>query len=82
MMGQAGNDWNPHLKLEYAKMCIRTITARVQAERKRRERSEEDGVIEELNLAITSLEGNNNEKDREELIKYVEELRNRKAHCC
>ena len=80
MMRQAGNDWNPHLKLEYAKMCIRTITEKVQAERKRRERSEEDGVNEELNLAITSLERDINEEEREELIEYVEELRNRKAH--
>ena len=48
--------WNPHLKLDFAKMCIRTVTEKIQAERKRRELNEEDMLNLELQIAITSLE--------------------------
>ena len=68
IMAHASVDWNPHLRLEYAKMCIRTVTEKVQAERKRREKSEEEGVNEELNLAVTALEDNATTEEKEELI--------------
>ena len=79
MFAHAGNGWNPHLKLEYAKMCIRTVVEHTQAERKRKEKTEEEGVNEELNIAVTSLENSPSDKDEAELIDYIEELRERKA---
>ena len=38
MWAHADNGWDPHTKLEYAKMCIRTVGEKLQAERKRKER--------------------------------------------
>ena len=35
-------DWDPHMKLEFAKVCIRSVVEQTQAERKRNEKSEED----------------------------------------
>ena len=29
------DSWNPHVKLEFAKVCIRTVTEKVQADRKK-----------------------------------------------
>ena len=52
MLNQGSASWDPHMKLEYAKMCLRTVAEKVQAERKRREKSEEELLNEELNLAI------------------------------
>ena len=49
-------NWNPHLKLEYAKMCIRTVAEQAQAERKKKELSKEEAVSKELNLAIASIQ--------------------------
>ena len=74
-----GEGWNAHLRLEYAKMCIRTIAERIQAERKKQEKVEEEELSEELNLAIDALAGCQNEGEKEELIEYIEELRNRKS---
>ena len=48
-------DWNPHLKLEFAKMSIRTVAERIQAERKRVEYGEEKNIDEELDTAINKL---------------------------
>ena len=71
--------WDPHTKLEYAKLCIRTVAERLQAERKRREVTEEEEVNEELELSISKLEkGCKNVRERTILIEYVEELRGRK----
>ena len=72
-------DWNPHLKLDYAKMCIRTVVEKVQAERKVREKTEEDYLNVELDIAIKSL-GNRTipALERMELIDLIESLRNRK----
>ena len=55
MINEAPGTWDPHLRLEYAKMCIRTIVERAQAERKIREASEEDLLNTELDLAVKSL---------------------------
>ena len=71
--------WNPHLKLEYAKMCLRTVVEKVQAEQKRKERSEEDYLNEELNLAINSLANSQSPDQSNRLIDYIEELRTQKA---
>ena len=79
MLSQGGAEWDPHMRLEYAKMCLRTVTERVQAERKRREKDEEELLNEELNLAINRLEvlgGASNGKNS--LIEHIEELRAKK----
>ena len=78
MLDQAGDDWNPHLKLEYAKMCIRTISEKVKAESKKKELAEEEEINLELNLAVTSLERTNDNEEKLDLIDYIEELRGRK----
>ena len=71
--------WDPHVRLEYAKMCIRTVGEKLQADRKKKEKSEEEEVNEELNLAIGRLEkGCRTERDTNALLDYVEELRARK----
>ena len=70
------DNWNPHLKLEYLKMCIRTILEKAQADRKKKEKSDEDLLNIELDLAIKSLEKDNvTEHQKAELVELVEDLR-------
>ena len=71
-------DWNPHLKLEYAKMCIRTVVEKVQAECKRSEASEEETLNEELNMAIEQLAIGSAPASNLNLMDYIEELRSQK----
>ena len=42
MLATMPPDWDPHKKLEFSKMCIRTVVEKVQADRKRLEKSEEE----------------------------------------
>ena len=78
MMSMALETWDPHLKLEFAKMSIRTVTERIQAERKLKEKTEEEALNEDLETAIDKLStGLTN--NTASLIDYVEELRSRKA---
>ena len=79
LLQQINPDWNPHLKLEFAKMSLRTVVERIQAEIKKRDKSEEDYLNEELNLAVNALENNSSPQDTVRLIDYVEELRAQKA---
>jgi len=80
LMRQAPEDWNPHTKLEYFKMCIRSTAERAQAERKRAEKSEEDFLNEELEIRITALsEESTPERDKAVLIEHIEDLRARKS---
>ena len=73
------SNWDPHMKLEYIKMCIRTISEKLQAEKKRFEKSEEEQLNEELQISIRALESPlTPDRDKAELIRHVEELRNRK----
>ena len=78
---QTNPEWNPHLKLEFAKMSLRTVVEKVQAERKRRDKTDEEYLNEELNLAVNALESNSNSSPQAtaRLIEYVEELRTQKA---
>ena len=69
--------WNPHLKLEYLKMCIRTIVEKIQAERKSNERNEEELLNAELDLAIKAL-SREDTRDRAELVLHIEDLRSQK----
>ena len=76
LLNEADEGWDPHMKLEYSKMCIRTVAERLQAERKKK--VEEDQVNDDLNLAIRALEDSTSEAEKEELIEYIEELRDKK----
>ena len=79
MMAVMPETWDAHQKLEYAKMCIRTVAEQVQAERKRKEANEEDAVNEELEIAIEALARGSCPTGREgSLIEHVESLRRRK----
>lgn len=79
-IAMAPGDWNPHMRLDYLKMSLRTICEKVQAERKRKEKSEEELLNAELELAIKALERPNVGLERRvELIDYVEELRAKKS---
>ena len=77
MMGTMPADWDPHKKLEFAKLCIRTVCENVQAERKRKEASEEENLNEELEMAVNKL-ARGATLDQGLLIDYIEDLRSRK----
>ena len=79
MFATAPGHWDPHSRLEFAKVCIRTVVEQTQAERKRKEASEEDSINEELELAISKLSSGDLVGNRKEsLIDYVEQLRTKK----
>ena len=79
MLRGARSHWDPHMRLEYAKMCLRTVVEREQADRKVREKSEEELLNVELDIAIKAL-GNRNDGEAEDvLLEYIEELRVRKS---
>ena len=72
--------WDPHKKLEFAKVCIRSVAERIQAENKREFISEENAINEELNDTIDALSKVTLEGERRvRLIEQVEELRARKS---
>ena len=79
MFRTAPSQWDPHMKLEYAKVCIRSVVERVQAERKRKDRSEEESLNEELDSAIEALANGNRIGPNTGLIEYIEELRTKKS---
>ena len=79
MFSTVPGNWDPHAKLEFAKVCIRTVVEQTQAERKRTEASEEDSINEELELAIAKLSiGELTGNRMLSLIDYVEQLRTKK----
>ena len=80
MISTMPNGWDPHNKLEFAKVSIRSVAERIQAESKRDALTEEQTINEDLNdtmdaLAKVTISG----ARREQLIEQVEELRARKA---
>ena len=80
MLQTMPNSWDPHMKLEFSKVCIRTVAERIQAERKRVEKREEDILNDELNEAVTILENEGLAEYRTNaLIEQIEELRAKKA---
>ena len=79
MVNTSGSDWNPHLKLEFAKMCIRTVMEKAQADRKVKEKTEEDYLNIELDIAVRTLQnGGDNVDSHGELLQLIEELRGKK----
>ena len=78
ILDMPGN-WDPHMKLEFLKVSIRTVAEKLQAERNRAENTAEEEIDEELNAAINVLGNGNLTEDRKNrLLDYVEELRIRK----
>ena len=78
MFRTALEHWDPHKKLEFAKVCIRTVVEKVQAERKKKDKNEEDCLNEELNSAIDAL-AKGGSQSNSGLIEFIEELRIRKS---
>jgi hypothetical protein len=73
-------DWSPHMKLDYAKVCIRTVVERAQAERKKKEKSIEECVNEEIELLVEALQDDKLEPwQKNGLMDRLEDLRNQKA---
>ena len=80
MLREVPATWNPHQTLEFMKVCIRTVLEKAQADRKRREVTEEELVNIELDMAIKTIErGEIGVDQRLDLINYIEELRGRKS---
>ena len=76
LMADVPDHWDPHLKLEFMKMCLRTVFEKAQSDRKKKEVSQEHFLNLELDLAIKSLARENlSVHDRAELLDHVEELR-------
>ena len=78
LLSMAPGNWDPHMHLEYAKMCLRTVTERIQAERKKKEATIENEINEALNRAINELYTEANPEDKIVVIERIENLRNRK----
>ena len=78
LMGMAPAHWDPHMKLEYAKMSLRSVAERVQAERNKRERTMENEIDEAVNRAIRELAETVPEEERVEIVERIENLRNKK----
>ena len=80
LMRDVPGHWDPHMKLEFLKVSIRTVAEKVQADRNKKEKTEEQEINEELNSCINVLSRGSLSTDRkEQLISYVEELRGRKG---
>ena len=79
MMAGAPEDWDPHLRLEFLKVCIRTVVEKVQAENKKLEQSEEDSLNEELDVAVSELAKGEATRGNQALNNYIEELRSKKS---
>ena len=55
MYSQRSPDWNPHVRLEYIKMCIRTAANVATGKIKARYRDEERQLNSDINSTVTSL---------------------------
>ena len=80
MFSTSDGCWNPHTTLEFAKVCLRSVVERVQAIRKKKEKSDEEEVNDSLNRLIEKLGKISTEEreEKEELITIIEALRQRK----
>ena len=78
-MSTVPEQWDPHMKLEFLKVSIRTVVEKIQAERKRIERTEEEMLNEELDVAIDELAKGQATRGHQGLINYIEELRTKKS---
>jgi len=76
MMRGAPPDWDPCKTLEFLKVAIRSTVEKLQAERKSKEKTEEEMINEELDSALECLAKGNS---RDGLVEYIEDIRIRKA---
>lgn len=79
LLEMALDTWDPHTKLEYAKMCLRTVAEKNQADRKKTEATIESEINEALNRAINELASEADPEDRIAIIERIENLRNKKC---
>ena len=77
LMEQIPTHWNPHQILEFCKMSIRTVAEQEQARVKKNEKSMEEFLNDELNVAIKSL--NDNDNNTQSIIEHIEKLRIEKS---
>ena len=76
MYGQRSITWNPHVSLEYCKMCIRTAANTAIGKIKARYRDEESSLNESINLIINELaNGAAGMAHRELLMHKLDDLR-------
>ena len=78
MMAEMPEHWNPHQKLEFAKVCIRTVSEKIQSDRKKKEAVEEELLNNELDISVKKL-ATGSARNEHRLIEHIEELRARKA---
>ena len=78
MLDTAPVAWDPNQKLEFAKMCIRTVVEKVQADRKRQEVTEEEALNAELETATNKLSSGQS-RNPNLLIDHIESLRAQKS---
>ena len=55
MMSNAIDDWDPHTKLEYCKLCIRTAANQATGKMKARYRDEEKVLNDDINMVVSEL---------------------------
>ncbi len=74
MLGQIPPDWNPHVKLEYLKLSIRSVFSEVGGEAKKERLKYESFIEEELNQLIKlkqNLLTNNSVSDEEKVRRLI-----------
>ena len=76
MFDQQSPDWNPHVRLEYCKMCIRTAANAATGKIKARYRDEERQLNSDINSIITNLANDGTGFDERELLMHkLDDLR-------
>ena len=73
---QASPDWNPHVKLEYLKMCLRSASNAVTGNIKAKIRDVELNLNQDINRVVEELAEDNLELSRKELLMHkLDDLR-------
>ena len=76
LFSQRSPDWNPHVSLEYCKMCIRTAANSASGVLKARYRDDEVTLNKDINDVIDELSDDNTPADRKTLLTHkLDDLR-------
>ena len=77
LISQSSPDWNPHVSLEYSKMCIRTAANTANGMIKARYRDDEANLNKDINLVIDELSSDSSlSADRKRLLMHkLDDLR-------
>ena len=76
MFGQQSPEWNPHVRLEYCKMCIRTAANAATGKIKARYRDEESQLNSDINSIINDLSNDVGGSDARALLMHkLDDLR-------